>query len=117
MPSPSAPSPPHPGAAASPSPGPAESHAPRPVDLGSESAVGEEDPGASLDVTMGGDEPPPPPATDAPVEPLDPGRVNLVDPQDVEYWCREFGCTEAELREAVARVGGHAAAVRQALEH
>lgn len=51
------------------------------------------------------------------LEPLDPGRVHLADPQDVAYWCKEFRCTEAQLRDAVAKVGEHAAAVREHLQH
>ena len=45
--------------------------------------------------------------------PLDPGRVDLLDPEDVRYWCGEFDCTEEELRQVVASVGNHATAVRQ----
>jgi len=48
-------------------------------------------------------------------EPLDHGRINLVDPHEVRYWCRELHCTEDELRAAVARVGNHVAAVREAM--
>ena len=44
--------------------------------------------------------------------PLDPGRVNLLDPDEVAYWCHEFNCDEAELTEAVTEVGTHTAAVR-----
>lgn len=45
--------------------------------------------------------------------PLDPGRVNLLDGDEVAYWCREFGCSEEALSRAVAAVGTHAAAVRE----
>ena len=48
-------------------------------------------------------------------EPLDRGRVDLTDPNETAYWCREFGCTEEELREAIARVGQHTGAVREEL--
>lgn len=48
----------------------------------------------------------------APFEPLDPGRINPMDPVELAYWCREFGCTEARLREALAAVGEHVAEVR-----
>ncbi len=44
--------------------------------------------------------------------PLDPGRVNTMDPVEVAYWCRELGCSEAELAAAVAAVGDHVAEVR-----
>ncbi|WP_239469817.1 DUF3606 domain-containing protein [Archangium violaceum] len=32
------------------------------------------------------------------------------------YWCRKFGCTESELREAVREVGTSAAAVEEYLK-
>ena len=47
--------------------------------------------------------------------PLDPGRVNAVDPVELQYWCKELKCTEAELVKAVGRVGEHVAEVRQFL--
>jgi hypothetical protein len=46
-------------------------------------------------------------------EPLDRGRVDLADPNEVVYWCREFGCDETALRRAVEAVGTHTAAVRE----
>jgi hypothetical protein len=48
-----------------------------------------------------------------PVEPLDRARVSLLDPVEVAYWCREFGCTEAELEDAIEKVGTHTSAVRE----
>lgn len=48
-------------------------------------------------------------------EPLDHGRINLMEAHEVRYWCRELHCTEEELRAAVAKVGTHVAAVREAL--
>ena len=39
-------------------------------------------------------------------------QVTLNEPQDVQYWTRELRCTEAELRDALNRVGTSAAAVR-----
>jgi hypothetical protein len=48
--------------------------------------------------------------------PLDPGRVNLMDPVEMRYWCKELGCTEEELEDAVAKGGDHIAAVRAELE-
>ena len=48
-------------------------------------------------------------------KPLDPGRVNAVDPIEARYWCRELKCTEEELAKAVAKVGEHVAEVRQFL--
>ncbi|SPK70567.1 conserved protein of unknown function (plasmid) [Cupriavidus taiwanensis] len=47
--------------------------------------------------------------------PLDPGRVNLLDPLDVQYWCRELHCSELELEMAVSAAGDHIAAVRETL--
>lgn len=49
------------------------------------------------------------------IEPLDRGRVDLTDPNEAEYWCQEFGCSEMELRAAIDRVGNHTGAVREAL--
>jgi Protein of unknown function (DUF3606) len=48
-------------------------------------------------------------------KPLDPGRVNAVDPVEVKYWCKELKCTEDQLAKAVAKVGEHVAEVRQFL--
>ena len=48
-------------------------------------------------------------------EPLDPGRVNAIDPVELQYWCGELQCTEIELQEAVSKVGEHVAAVREQL--
>lgn len=48
-------------------------------------------------------------------KPLDPGRVDLVDPIEVEYWCRVLHCSEEQLRHAVAQVGTHVTVVRQQL--
>jgi hypothetical protein len=51
----------------------------------------------------------------ATLKPLDPGRVNTMDPVELRYWAREFGCTEERLIEAVDQVGEHVAAVRERL--
>ena len=48
--------------------------------------------------------------------PLDPGRVNTMDPVELRYWCEQLHCSEDELKEIVDRVGEHVAAVRQVLE-
>lgn len=48
-------------------------------------------------------------------KPLDPGRVNAVDPVEARYWCKELECTEDDLANAVAKVGEHVAEVRQFL--
>ena len=47
--------------------------------------------------------------------PLDPGRVNSMDPIELRYWCRELHCTEAELKDALSKVGEHITAVREQL--
>jgi hypothetical protein len=46
---------------------------------------------------------------------MDPGRVHLLDPLEVAYWCGELHCTEAQLEAAVAAVGEHVTEVRQHL--
>jgi hypothetical protein len=48
-------------------------------------------------------------------KPLDPGRVHMGDPLEVEYWCKELQCTEDELAKAVAKVGEHVTQLRQFL--
>ncbi|WP_374371722.1 DUF3606 domain-containing protein [Dongia sp.] len=45
--------------------------------------------------------------------PADRARVNVEEEWEVRYWCKEFGCTEGELRMAVVDVGVMAADVRQ----
>jgi Protein of unknown function (DUF3606) len=47
--------------------------------------------------------------------PLDPGRINAMDPIELTYWCREMCCSEADLQRVIARVGEHVAEVRAAL--
>jgi hypothetical protein len=49
------------------------------------------------------------------LKPLDPGRVNTMDPVELRYWAREFDCSEARLIAAVEEVGEHVAAVRERL--
>ncbi|SPA33746.1 hypothetical protein CBM2637_B150070 [Cupriavidus taiwanensis] len=48
--------------------------------------------------------------------PLDPGRINLTDPLEVQYWCRELGCSTSDLEHAVDQAGDHISAVRAQLE-
>jgi hypothetical protein len=48
--------------------------------------------------------------------PLDPGRIEILDPIELAWWCRELHCSEQQLRQAVEHVGGHVAAVREWLE-
>ena len=47
--------------------------------------------------------------------PQDRSRVNVNQPHEVRYWTQEFNCTEQQLRDAVARVGVMANAVRTSL--
>jgi hypothetical protein len=47
--------------------------------------------------------------------PADRARVNVNEPWEVRWWCKDFGCTEAQLRTAVRAVGVSAAAVRKHL--
>lgn len=47
--------------------------------------------------------------------PLDPGRINSMDPIELQYWCNELKCTEADLRNAINAVGEHVTAVRDHL--
>lgn len=48
--------------------------------------------------------------------PIDPGRVNAMDPVEFAWWAREFGCSETELLEIVAAVGEHVTEIRVHLE-
>lgn len=40
-------------------------------------------------------------------------RVNIDDPYEVRRWCQRFVCTEATLRQAVAKVGTDPERVRR----
>ncbi|HSQ03104.1 MAG TPA: DUF3606 domain-containing protein [Burkholderiales bacterium] len=46
-------------------------------------------------------------------QPRDRSRVSLSEPSEVKYWRRECGCTEQQLRQAIAAVGDSADKVRQ----
>ena len=50
-----------------------------------------------------------------PSQPLDPGRIDALNTAELQYWCKELACTEAELTEAILKVGEHVTAVRQQL--
>lgn len=50
-----------------------------------------------------------------PFKPLDPGRINIVDREELDYWRNELHCTEAELAQAVNQAGEHITAVREYL--
>ena len=45
--------------------------------------------------------------------PQDASKINVHEEWEVRYWCKEFGCTEAELKKAVTAVGVSVAAVRK----
>lgn len=47
--------------------------------------------------------------------PLDPGRVNVLDPLELSFWCADMQCSETQLRKAVEAVGEHATQVREHL--
>lgn len=49
--------------------------------------------------------------------PADPGHVNVGELADVNYWRKKYGCTEPQLRHAVAAVGASAAKVKQYLKN
>lgn len=51
----------------------------------------------------------------SPFKPLDPGRIDIIDREELAYWSQEFDCTEAELAQAVTEVGEHVTAVREYL--
>ena len=48
--------------------------------------------------------------------PRDRGRIDLSDPREVNWWRKRFGCSEEQLRDAVAEVGESAAIVEQLLD-
>ena len=48
--------------------------------------------------------------------PLDASRVNVHEPWEVEYWCKRFGCTKAQLVQAVNAVGTSSSAVERYLK-
>ena len=50
-----------------------------------------------------------------PYKPLDPGRVDVLDQVEMQYWSRELQCTEAELKQVVSEVGDHITAIREHL--
>lgn len=48
-------------------------------------------------------------------KPLDPGRIDIIDREELAYWSKELHCTEPELAQAVTQVGEHVTAVREYL--
>ena len=47
--------------------------------------------------------------------PQDRSRINIHESWEVRYWCRHLGCTEQQLRSAVAAVGVSVTAVQRYL--
>ena len=47
--------------------------------------------------------------------PADRSRINVHEAWEVRWWCKELGCTKAELAAAVHAVGVSASAVRKHL--
>lgn len=43
-------------------------------------------------------------------------RIDMTNPSEVMYWSKTFGCSEKQLRQAVAQVGDSAAMVEQLLD-
>ena len=48
--------------------------------------------------------------------PQDASKVNVNESYEVIYWCKKFGCTEAQLKTAVKAVGTNAANVQTHLK-
>ena len=48
-------------------------------------------------------------------KPLDPGRVDTTNQVELHYWSGQLQCTDAELMEALAKVGDHVTALREYL--
>lgn len=48
-------------------------------------------------------------------KPIDPGRVNTMDPVERRWWCLQLNCTEGELDEAIDAAGEHVTEVREQL--
>lgn len=49
--------------------------------------------------------------------PADHSRININEPSEVQYRRRQFGCTEQQLRQAVAAVGASADKVSRYLKN
>lgn len=47
--------------------------------------------------------------------PQDSSKISLTESWEINYWCKELGISEDELRKAVKTVGHSAAAVRKYL--
>jgi hypothetical protein len=54
--------------------------------------------------------------TDKMLMPPDRARIDAADPVEVRWWSRLFGCSPAQLLEAVSRVGDSAALVERLVD-
>lgn len=43
-------------------------------------------------------------------------RIDMTNPSEVMYWSKKFGCSEKQLRQAVAEVGESSAMVEQLID-
>lgn len=48
--------------------------------------------------------------------PADRGLIDMSDPREILWWSKRFGCSQDQLRRAVAMVGNSAAKVEQLLD-
>ena len=48
--------------------------------------------------------------------PANRGLIDMNDPREISWWRKQFGCSEEQLRRAVATVGNSAAKVEQLLD-
>ncbi len=48
--------------------------------------------------------------------PADRSRINIHEPYEVTYWCKEFGVSPDKLKELVGQLGVSVIAIRQALQ-
>ncbi len=48
--------------------------------------------------------------------PADRGLIDMDDPREINWWRKQFDCSEEQLRRAVLKVGNSAAKVEQVLD-
>jgi hypothetical protein len=48
--------------------------------------------------------------------PADRSLIDMDDPREINWWRKRFGCSEEQLRRAVAKVGNSAAKVEQLID-
>jgi hypothetical protein len=49
--------------------------------------------------------------------PEDRSRINVEEDREIRWWCVQFNCSEAQLRQAVKKVGITPESVRKALRN